>query len=245
MVHGKAVRGVVWGLFLALSLSLTLMIGCGGDDEDKPEAKGVKVKKEVKAPAETDPAARAKKLAVDVQKAKEAISSITDGSESEKAEAAEKEQGPVIEDVGTLLRIWEEEGKKFVFDPVSRKDPFMPIIQEEKEAKIKASTGRPLTPLMKVALSSISLVAVIVYGDEARALVEDSTGTGYIIEKGTFIGRNDGQVVGIHPAVIRFQDGIKEIIKPARIQVEEKYQTYFDQKPKTRIIEILLKGEEQ
>jgi len=240
MIKAAMAWGGRLGLAVTLTLALALVIGCG--DSEEPESQKTTVKKEVKAPTPTDPASKAKKLAGDVKKAKDTLAKVTERGGTEQVEA---EEGPVVEDVSTLLKIWEEEGKKFVFDATDRQDPFMPIVHEEKEVKVAPKTTIPLTPLMRVDLSSISLVAVITYGDEARALVEDATGTGYIIKKGTFIGRNNGQVVGIHPALVRSKDGLKEVVKPARVQVAEQYRTYFDPTLKTRIIEILLKGEEQ
>ncbi len=143
-----------------------------------------------------------------------------------------------------VLKVWEEQNKKYVFIPTGRNDPFFPIIFPEGPGTTKPKPGKSLTPLQKLDLSSIKLVAIVSSGKDARALVEDSTGMGYIIKVGTYIGINNGKVIGIYPASIVYRNGVPEIEKPGRIEVSEKYRTYFGT-TKTRVVTIPLKGEEK
>ncbi|MBW2062411.1 MAG: pilus assembly protein PilP [Deltaproteobacteria bacterium] len=144
-----------------------------------------------------------------------------------------------------ILDIWNEQGRKYVFVPADRNDPFLPIISPEgPEITSAKKPGKPLTPLQKMELSSLKLVAIISNGKDARALLEDSTGMGYIIKAGTYVGTNDGKVLGIYPAETGVRGGLQEVVKPGRIEVIEEYRTYLGKK-KTRVVTIPLKGEEQ
>ncbi|MCA1784656.1 MAG: pilus assembly protein PilP, partial [Desulfobacteraceae bacterium] len=84
----------------------------------------------------------------------------------------------------------------------SKLDPFMPLIREQKETvvpKIEKSDKprRILTPLEKMDLSQIKLVAVVIAGTRKIAMVEEATGKGYEVNIGTYMGKNEGQVVDI------------------------------------------------
>jgi len=171
------------------------------------------------------------------------------------AAAAQKTQNPAgteqaevkaqtEESFSRVLEIWEKQGKEYVFVPADKHDPFFPVVLPEGPKIAKAKPGKPLTPLQTMELSSIKLVAIISSGNDARALVEDSTGMGYIVKVGTYIGTNNGRVQGIFPASVEIRDGVREIVKPGRIEVKEQYRTYLG-KTKTRVVTIPLKGEEK
>jgi len=120
-----------------------------------------------------------------------------------KQDQAEVEQGPaeVAEDVletGNKNSTGEDAG----YVATSKLDPFMPLIREQKETvvpKIEKSDKprRILTPLEKMDLSQIKLVAVVIAGTRKIAMVEEATGKGYEVKIGTYMGKNEGQVVDI------------------------------------------------
>lgn len=84
------------------------------------------------------------------------------------------------------------------YDPMGKKDPFKPLIKEEKKIIGKILMKGPLTPLQKYVLTDLKIVAIIVgFGKENKAMVEDSKGDGYIISKGTLIGDKYGEVTDI------------------------------------------------
>ena len=123
-----------------------------------------------------------------------------------------------------------EKMKGYKFNPEGRVDPFRPI-DAVLEASAKPETTEeevPLPPLQKMELSQLKLVAIIQAGDKTRALVEDSTGTGYIIKVGTLMGTRGGQVTSI---------------KPDKIEVAEDYKDYLG-KTKVRISELKLRPKE-
>lgn len=82
-----------------------------------------------------------------------------------------------------------------------RIDPFEPLFKKKRgEAKVwKPKRGQrvPRTPLERIDLSQLKLVAIVEARSGNKAMVEESSGKGYVIEKGTFIGTNAGKVVSI------------------------------------------------
>jgi type IV pilus assembly protein PilP len=91
----------------------------------------------------------------------------------------------------------------YVYDPVGKIDPFAPIFKAQEQATPTAAEKQekekriPQTPLEKISLSQLKLSAIMLAPSGAKALVEEQSGKGYIITKGTYIGTNAGQVVDI------------------------------------------------
>lgn len=90
-----------------------------------------------------------------------------------------------------------EEVVAYHYDPMGKKDPFKPLIREEKKITEKVLIKGPLTPLQKYTLAELKLVAIIMGIKDSKAMVEDSKGDGYIISKGTPIGDRYGEVAEI------------------------------------------------
>jgi len=112
------------------------------------------------------------------------------------------------------------------YDPAGKIDPFEPLFRE-KPAVVKRSRRKkriPRTPLERIDLSQLKLVGIILAPSGNRALVEESSGKGYIIKKGTYIGNNSGKVVQI---------------KRDKVIVEEEFEDVFG-KTKTRRRELRL-----
>lgn len=59
--------------------------------------------------------------------------------------------------------------------------------------KLKA-LKKAKTELQKMGLSQLTLTAIVKAGDVAWAMVRDSTGRGFVLKKGTYIGTNGGVV---------------------------------------------------
>jgi len=92
----------------------------------------------------------------------------------------------------------DKEVTAYHYDPMGKKDPFMPLIKESgKITDTLLDHQGPLTPLQKYSLSELRLVAVLLAGEQSKAMVEDSKGDGYILSKGTLIGDKYGEVVDI------------------------------------------------
>ena len=83
----------------------------------------------------------------------------------------------------------------YIYDPTGKPDPFRPFILEMK--RNKEESEKALQPLQRYDLSQLKLVGIIWDLHNPRALVEDSAGKGYIITKGSYIGKNEGKVIDI------------------------------------------------
>ena len=105
--------------------------------------------------------------------------------------------------------------KKTGYDPLGRVDPFLSLIQEKEEPidaipDIEEKPKRMLTPLEKIELSQIRLVAVVLMKNRQIAMVEEATGKGYEIKIGTYIGKNGGQVSKINQNSIIITEHVKD-----------------------------------
>jgi len=105
----------------------------------------------------------------------------------------------------------------FTYDPRGKPDPFRPLVVEKPEVPPPPAhktppkpTLEPATPLERFDLSQLKLVAIIWSIKEPRAMVEDSTGKGYIITPGTSIGKNRGVVTKINSTGIVVTEKIEE-----------------------------------
>lgn len=98
------------------------------------------------------------------------------------------------------------------YDPQDRVDPFIPLLREKEVLMpdIEDKPKRILTPLEKLDLSQIKLVAVILMKNRQLAMVEESTGKGYEVRIGTYIGKNSGQVSKINQSSIIVTEYMKD-----------------------------------
>ena len=89
------------------------------------------------------------------------------------------------------------------YNPIGKVDPFAPLYKEEAEKKPEnvvvrpKEPERPRTPLEKLDLAQLKLTAIVTTENQRRALVEEASGKGYVVEIGTKIGLERGSVVEI------------------------------------------------
>ena len=116
------------------------------------------------------------------------------------------------------------------YDPVGRIDPFIPLVKDEPvkvekngliDAKGEVREARTKTPLEKVELSQLILRAIIMAPSGNKALVEESSGKGYIITKGTYIGRSEGKVIKILKDKVLVEELVEDIEGKLIIQEKE------------------------
>ena len=119
--------------------------------------------------------------------------------------------------------------KQQYYSRKDRIDPFAPFLHKpEVEAGTQGpETIRrtPLTPLEKIAIQQLKLTAILSSPGKDIALVQEPSGKGYILNKGTYIGEKGGRV--------------SQILKD-RVIIEEKYRDIFG-KTAIRKIELKLK----
>ncbi len=113
------------------------------------------------------------------------------------------------------------------YDPEGRFDPFEPLFKEEPgetevvSSKEKRKKRVPQTPLERVALSQLKLSAIMRTPRGNSAIVEDATGKGYVVKKGTYIGLNSGQVILIDRARVVVEEEIENVLGELIIQNTE------------------------
>lgn len=99
-----------------------------------------------------------------------------------------------------------------------RFDPFKPLFTDQPEESVvpsaigKKKKRAPQTPLERVALSQLKLTAVLRMPQGNRALVEDATGKGYVVKKGTYMGLNAGQVIRIDADRVLIEEEIQNMV---------------------------------
>jgi type IV pilus assembly protein PilP len=87
------------------------------------------------------------------------------------------------------------------FNLASLRDPFASYLQRraqlgrniliERQAQL---AKRIREPLEEIEISSLTLVAIYTMGEDQIAMVQDSTGKGYTVRRGNYMGKNNGRI---------------------------------------------------
>lgn len=106
---------------------------------------------------------------------------------------------------------------EYRYYPEGKTDPFSPLVgglepDDKQISKGEIKKRVPLTPLEKVDLSQLKLTGIIRSKDGNKALIEESSGKGYIITKGTFIGINSGKVTDILKDRVIVEEEVEDIL---------------------------------
>ncbi|MCK5310656.1 MAG: pilus assembly protein PilP [Desulfobacteraceae bacterium] len=90
-------------------------------------------------------------------------------------------------------------------------DPFLSPMKKNDEKEKNKIENRKYTPLEKLDLSQLKLVAIINMqrGKKDVAMVQESSGKGYMVKVGTYIGTNNGRIVEIKNDEIIIKERIK------------------------------------
>lgn len=83
-----------------------------------------------------------------------------------------------------------------------KRNPFSPLITLVKEQEIIVAATQPVkrdaqTTLEKIILEQLTLTAIFRGAQGNKAIVEEGTGKGYIVEKGTYVGTRGGRIQSI------------------------------------------------
>ena len=106
------------------------------------------------------------------------------------------------------------------YDAAQHRDPFRP---PSIPSNVADSNG-PRTPLEGYDIGQLKLVGIVSESGASRAMVEDSSGLGYIVTTGTPIGTAGGVVTSI---------------EPRRVLIEEHVTNFFGEKePKQVVMEL-------
>ena len=109
------------------------------------------------------------------------------------------------------------------YNAIGKIDPFEPLFKEKPLiAKKKINKKRiPRTPLERIDLSQLKLVGIILASSGNRALVEESSGKGYVIKKGTYIGINSGKVVKIKKEKVVVEEEFEDVFGKTKLRQRE------------------------
>ena len=73
-----------------------------------------------------------------------------------------------------------------------KRDPFRPFI-----ILARVPGEPPLPPLQRYDIPQLKVIGIVLGGESSRAMVEDASGKGYVVSRGTRIGRRNGVIVSI------------------------------------------------
>ncbi|WP_035237137.1 pilus assembly protein PilP [Desulfobacter vibrioformis] len=201
-----------------LVVSLLFVCACNEDQAPGPELakQTLVVSKSISKPnppaSQTpDPGDAGKKQALvpDLKPARDSVNA--DGEDKDKADALQK--------AGISMPMEQ-------YDSKGRVDPFIPLIAEKNipagsGASVDTKPKRPLTPLEKLELSQIKLVAIVEMSDRTIAMVEDATGKGYEVAIGTYIGSQGGRVTSVTMKGITIEENMDAYNGKSRKRYEE------------------------
>lgn len=147
---------------------------------------------------------------VEKKAAESAEESLTQKSgQIRESEAGVQKQAATDPSADSALSLMEE--KESLYDRKGRPDPFAPFVSGQEpstqnETKKKLQRRKPRTPLERMSLGQLQLTAVMETGDQNVALVEEASGKGYVVKKGTYIGNEGGRVTQILPDAVVIEE---------------------------------------
>lgn len=130
----------------------------------------------------------------------------------------------VAKHLETLLSFAKDDG--FVYKRKGRPDPFKPFISAEKIKAELSKSKEALTGLQRFEPGQLKLVAIVFAGDTGVAMVQDSSGMGYVVRKGMKIG---------------LRNVVSDIV-PNTVIIKQRYQTISGES-RFRTVEMVLKKE--
>jgi len=90
------------------------------------------------------------------------------------------------------------------FDIATLRDPFESYLtvlekksKQQRDASRNRDSNRDSEPLEDFDLGALKLVAIMQMGTNRAAMVENHEGRGFVVRKGSYIGRDNGRVVSI------------------------------------------------
>jgi type IV pilus assembly protein PilP len=118
--------------------------------------------------------------------------------------------------------------EKPIYDPKERLNPFIALFRTEKKEIVPEKTDKkkkkkriPQTPLERISLNQLKLVAIIRASSGNKALVEENSGKGYIIRKGTYVGLNSGIVTQINANNVIVEEELENLMGEMILQNTE------------------------
>ena len=136
------------------------------------------------------------------------------------APASEAEQKALIDSLSQP-----EESVNYVYDATGKRDPFMPF-----NLLPKIDPNSTLTPLERYAIGQLKYTAYLTGLDQPKAMIEDESGQGYPVSKGTKVGNEGGEIIDIQPDKILIIQTSTDFTGEAKTQTIEMKMNQPDQK---------------
>ncbi|MBU0730786.1 MAG: pilus assembly protein PilP [Proteobacteria bacterium] len=125
------------------------------------------------------------------------------------------------EEIQTILdELFQSEGSDFTYTSEGRSDPFVPFVTDSSQSSSAKSDDVVLIGLRKYEPGQLQLVAIVFAENDPIAMVQDSLGKGYILHRGTKIGRT-GEVEDISPNVITIKQMVSTPTRKQRYKTIE------------------------
>lgn len=83
-----------------------------------------------------------------------------------------------------------EEFEEYTYNPIGKRDPFKSFLAEE----IAPGQQKIVTPLQRYDIDQLGLIGIIWGISTPRAMVVTPDGKGFVVQKGTLVGKNWGKV---------------------------------------------------
>jgi type IV pilus assembly protein PilP len=103
-----------------------------------------------------------------------------------------------------------------LYDPEGKIDPFEPLFKETPKNTSGSPTyadndRKPIYDLEKIDLSQLRLSGIILAASGNRALVQEASGKGHVISKGTYIGTHGGRVTAVMGDKVIIEEKMKDV----------------------------------
>jgi len=201
--------------FICFVCFFSLLVGC--DKKAEPPQKAREVTRKIIV-AKKDDLSKSVSKQETVKPTPKAVSGI---SKSKAGVSNDK----LVASVSTTTQKIETPQITDLYNPEGKLDPFAPLIKA-KPVNLpvkhrKAVRRKLLTPLEKLDLSQLKLVGILRAQSGNKALVEEDSGKGYVIKKGTYIGIHSGKVAKILPDRIIIEEEVEDIYGKISVQKKE------------------------
>jgi len=185
---------------VGLMLLVPFFWACGEEPAPPPKPKVVKQKIVAKKAAPQPAPAAAKKQPASASAAKPGAQKAAPVPKTDMSKPSTGAGQTAVElDSGQkAVDDWQPDEGEIIYVRAGKVDPFAPLFRDEPKPKDKEPVFVPKTPLQKMDLDQFKLVAILRSRKMGpRAMVEDTTGKGFVVQPGTYIGNKGGQVVRI------------------------------------------------
>ncbi len=216
---------IIMRSFICFVCFFSLLIGCDKKAEPPQKAREV-TRKIIVAKKEKSKSQLPKKTEIPkpgpIQETAKPISKVAPDVSTVKVDVTKEKR---VASVSTTTEKIEPPKISDLYNPEGKLDPFAPLIKEKPVnlpvKNRKAVRRKLLTPLEKLDLSQLKLVGILRAQSGNKALVEEESGKGYVIKKGTYIGIHSGKVAKILPDRIIIEEEVEDIYGKISVQKKE------------------------